>query len=229
MSSKETYNKEFLPYVIKWGSMTNLIAYPLQFLPGIALAVLYGLFPPVTAIIAGAVAQISVSGAFWIVEPISYFPILGVPGTYMAFLSGNIANLRLPCASVAQKAAGVEPGTEEGSIAATLGVAASVMVNTAMLTMGIFIGAAIFYALPTIVRVSLQTYLLPAIFGAVFTQFAIRGPKYGMVALTLALPLCYLGARGILPAYVVILSCVFGTIFIGRYIIYERERRKVKS
>ncbi|MEM0296544.1 MAG: hypothetical protein QXU35_02050 [Zestosphaera sp.] len=64
MSSKETYNKEFLPYVIKWGSMTNLIAYPLQFLPGIALAVLYGLFPPVTAIIAGAVAQISVSGAF---------------------------------------------------------------------------------------------------------------------------------------------------------------------
>ena len=59
----------------------------------------------------------------WFVEPISYFPIVGVAGTYMAFVSGNISNLRIPCAMIAQKAAGVEPGTDRGSIVATLGMA----------------------------------------------------------------------------------------------------------
>lgn len=49
----------------------------------------------------------------WFVEPISYFPVVGAAGTYMAFLSGNISNMRIPCASMAQVAADVEPGTEK--------------------------------------------------------------------------------------------------------------------
>ena len=60
-------------------------------------------------------------------EPISYFLIVGVAGTYMAFVSGNISNLRIPCAMIAQKAAGVEPGTDKGSIVATLGMAVSII------------------------------------------------------------------------------------------------------
>ena len=47
----------------------------------------------------------SAVGVIWFVEPISYFPIVGVAGTYMAFVSGNISNLRIPCAMIAQKAA----------------------------------------------------------------------------------------------------------------------------
>lgn len=227
MSSRDVYDAEFIPYVVRYGSITNLLAYPLQFLPALILIAIYGIAPPTDAIIAGAVAMISVSGAFWIVEPLSYFSILGVPGTYMAFLTGNISNLRLPCAAVAQKAAAVEPGTKEGSIIATLGIAASVIVNTVLLTIGVFVGGAIFYALPPPVRTAFLTYLLPAIFGAVFVQFGLRGPKYAVVALILAIPLCYLGAKGILPAWAVILTCVFGSIFIGRYIIYERiEKRR---
>ena len=77
----------------------------------------------------------------WFVEPISYFPIVGVAGTYMAFVSGNISNLRIPCAMIAQKAAGVEPGTDRGSIVATLGMAVSIIVNVIILAAGIFAGA----------------------------------------------------------------------------------------
>ena len=78
--------------------------------PALVISVVYGYMPPVSAIIAGTIAQISVSGAFYIVEPISYFPILGIPGTYLTFLSGNTSNMRVPCSSVAQEAAGVENG-----------------------------------------------------------------------------------------------------------------------
>ena len=77
----------------------------------------------------------------WFVEPISYFPIVGAAGTYMAFISGNISNLRIPCAMIAQKAAGVEPGTDRDCSVATLGMAVSMIVNGSILAAGIGAGA----------------------------------------------------------------------------------------
>lgn len=70
----------------------------------------------------GAVSIISSFGVLWFVEPISYYPVVGQIGTYMAFLSGNISNMHVLCASMAQVSAEVEPGTHEGSIIATIGV-----------------------------------------------------------------------------------------------------------
>ncbi|MFQ8729689.1 MAG: hypothetical protein ACLSAC_03830 [Enterocloster bolteae] len=64
-------------------------------------------------------------------------PILGIPGTYLTFLSGNTSNMRVPCSSVAQEAAGVEMGTEEGSIISTIGIAnVRSPVNVVILTVG---------------------------------------------------------------------------------------------
>ena len=117
------YEKEYLPFVIKWGCITNWTALVLYFSPDLVLAVGFGLMPPFSAILSVFLAITSAVGVIWFVEPISYFPIVGVAGTYMAFVSGNISNLRIPCAMIAQKAAGVEPGTDRGSIVATLGMA----------------------------------------------------------------------------------------------------------
>ena len=101
------YSGTYIPGIVKWGKITLLLGIFAGFLPALVRA-FRGYMPPVSAIIAGTLMQISVSGAFYIVEPISYFPILGIPGTYLTFLSGNTSNMRVPCSSVAQEAAGVE-------------------------------------------------------------------------------------------------------------------------
>ena len=105
------------------------------FLPDLVLAVGFGLMPPFSAILSGFLAITSAVGVIWFVEPISYFPIVGVAGTYMAFVSGTISNLRIPCAMIAQKAVGVEPETDRGSIVATLGMAVSIIVNVIILAL----------------------------------------------------------------------------------------------
>lgn len=231
MTDKEKHYNEFISYVVRWGRLTNLLGLVFSFGPALILLTMFGIKPPTSAIIAGAISIVSVSGAFWIVEPISYYPVLGIPGTYMSFLAGNISNLRLPCAAVSQKAAGVEPGTEEGAIIATLGIAASIIVNTTLLTFGAIVGATIFNALPEVVKIGLQTYLIPAIFGAVFVQFARTNLRLGAVALALAFPLTFLLNKGFFaflpgsPSYAVIILTVFGTIYIGR-MLYEREAQK---
>ena len=221
------YSKTYIPNIIRWGKITMLLGIITCFLPAIVISVVYGHMPPVSAIIAGTISQISVSGAVYIVEPISYFPILGIPGTYLTFLSGNTSNMRVPCSSVAQEAAGVEMGTEKGSVISTIGIAVSIIVNVVILTVGAVAGNAIISAMPASMKDALN-FLLPALYGAVFGQFAISRPKLAGVAVIIAFGMNWLLKNNFLsffpgtPSYVVILVAVFGSIFAGR-LIYKKE------
>ena len=181
--NKEYYNKVYIPDIVKWGKITMLLGIITCFGPAIVISVIYGCMPPVSAIIAGTIAQISVSGAFYIVEPISYFTVLGPVGTYMAFLSGNISNMRVPCAGMAQVAADVEPGTEKGSIVSVIGMATSIVINVSVLTIGVILGSSVLSAMPASVIEALN-YLLPALFGALLMQFGLKRIKFagGMLA-----------------------------------------------
>ncbi len=55
-------------------------------------------------------------GAFYVVEPISYYAALGLTGTYLSFLSGNIGNMRVPCATMALETTESEPGTLQAEV-----------------------------------------------------------------------------------------------------------------
>lgn len=221
------YAKTYIPSIIKWGKLTMLLGILLCFAPALVVSGIYGYMPPISAIIAGTISQISVSGAFYIVEPISYFPILGIPGTYLTFLSGNTSNMRVPCASVAQEAAGVEMGTEKGSVISTIGIAVSILVNVVILTLGAVGGNAILAILPVGIQNALN-FLLPALYGAVFGQFAITRPKLAVVAVVIAFGMNWLLKNNFLsflpgtPSYAVILVAVFGSILAGK-MLYKKE------
>jgi hypothetical protein len=225
--NNEYYSKTYMPNIVKWGKITMLLGIILCFLPALVISVVYGYMPPWSAILAGTISQISVSGAFYIVEPISYFPILGTPGSYLTFLSGNTSNMRVPCSSVAQEAAGVELGSDQGSVISTIGIAVSVIVGVVVLTIGAIFGNPIVNAMPAGMKEAL-TFLLPALFGAVFGQFAISRPKLAVVAAIIAIIMKWLFKAGLLsflpgtPSYAVILVSVFGSIFAGR-LIYKKE------
>lgn len=216
------YENEFVPYINKWGRRLNLLALALSFGPALVLLAVFEIIPPIGAIIG---AFLSIAGAFgvmWVVEPISYYPVLGIPGTYMAFLSGNISNLRLPCAAAAQESAGVETGTPQGSIISTIAIAVSIVVNLVILTVGVFALVSVFQALPELWTNALETYLVAAIFGAVFAQFGRDYPKVAGVGFTIALIMTGLVEFGLLtfvpgdPVYVIIITSVFGTMYIAR-------------
>ena len=96
------YEKSFTKPIIRYGSLTNLLAIPLCFIPAIYLWLVKGAFPGWNNILTGWMYVASMFAIYSVVEPICYFPILGLPGTYMSFLSVNIVNMRLPCALVAQ-------------------------------------------------------------------------------------------------------------------------------
>jgi hypothetical protein len=210
----KVYQEEFSKPIHKVGMITCGLAIIGMFLPPIWLYLEYGVFPPISAIMVGMGLALTYAVPFFIIEPISYYPTLGDAGTYMSFLAGNISNMRLPCAAVAQSVAGVEEGTKEGELIATVGIAISIWMSI----IAVFIGAVAtgFFVqfFPVWIQDAFKRFLLPAVFGAVFGQFALRGIKYAPIALILALVPLLLKWK----AYAVIPIAVFGTIIIGRFI-----------
>ena len=176
--NKAIFKSSFIPWIIKWGRSSNLLGVLLCFGPCIGLAIM-GYFPEWSAFAAALAIQLPSSASAYVYEPISYFAVLGIPGTYMSFLSGNISNLRVPASSIAQEAAGVEEGSDEGTIVATIGIAVSTFINIIILTIGVVAGAWVLAQLPPIVSEVLNL-LLPALFAALLANYIVKKPKLGL-------------------------------------------------
>ncbi|HBG5599758.1 TPA: hypothetical protein KQH01_001219 [Clostridioides difficile] len=212
---KSIYNEEYLPFMIRYGRLTLSLGIIAALVPGIILSFGFGIMPPISALLASTMAIVSMSAPNYIIEPVSYSPILGIPGTYMSFLFGNISNMRLPCSIAAQKAAEVESGTEEGSIISTIGIAVSILVNISILTIGVILGGSVLSKIPAEVVEKLNL-ILPALFGSVFGQVFLQDKKLGLVAIVISVLTIILSKQGIIPQSLVVLICVFGTILIAR-------------
>ena len=121
-----------------------------------------------------------------IIETLNYAPMLGVGATYISHVTGNISNMKLPAALSAMKQANVEPGSDEAEIIATLSVAASSIVTTII----IFVGVVLLLPYLGVVQEFLgpvTDYLVPAIFGALGLVFVVRHWKLTIVPLTVML------------------------------------------
>lgn len=214
---KNFYNLEYLPKMHRIGKVIGVLAVVASFMPALCLGVVYGLWPDWAALGTAALTAVSSFGVLWFVEPLSYYPVVGPMGTYMAFVSGNISNMRIPCASMAQVGAGVEPGTEKGSIIATIGMGVSIVINTLVLSAGVIAGQAVLSMLPAAV-VSALNFLLPALFGALLVQFGMKNKSHTVVMLVFGIILCLAIKAGFfnwLPGasnYLATLGCVFVSI-----------------
>lgn len=208
--NQDSFEREFIKPINFWGRLTNYLAFIIAFIPGIYLYLVHGALPPIRSVITGALSTISFVGVLWFIEPVSYFPILGTAGTYMSFLSGNISNMRVPCSVVAQSAADVEEGTQKGSIISVLGIGSSVIVNLIVMLIGAFFGGQLLKVLPAGITAAFD-YILPAVFGAIFGQFAPSNFKIASFALILGVAVILFG----LPEYIALPICVFLTIYLG--------------
>lgn len=102
--------------------------------------------------------------AIGLIEAFSYAPLLGTGGQYMSFITGNVSNLKLPCAINAQSITGTEQGTEEQEIVTTISIAVSSMVTTLVIIIGL-IPLILFQEKIVEILSPVSPYVIPAIFG----------------------------------------------------------------
>lgn len=113
-------------------------------------------------------------GIIAVVEPVSYYPILGRSAMYQAFMIGNIANKLLPSAIIAQTDLGEKPGTRRAELIAGAAIigAALVHIITLIVLVGV-LGTWLLGLLPPGVVAVARLYILAAVFGAVTVQAVV--------------------------------------------------------
>lgn len=128
-------------------------------------------------------------GLVWFVSCIAewlvYTPMLGAGGGYLAFITGNLINMKIPCAVNARDMAGVKAGTKENEIVSTLSIAVSSLVTIVILAVGVLLLQPLQPLLQNPVLQPAFDNVVPALFGAMAYKYYRRNPGLAILPLLL--------------------------------------------
>ena len=128
-------------------------------------------------------------GIIWfvssIVEFLVYTPMLGAGGGYLAFITGNLINMKIPCAMNARDIVGTKAGTTENEIISTLSIATSSLVTILVLAAGVLLLQPLQPVLQSETLAPAFDNVVPALFGAMAYQYFRKLPKLSWIPLLL--------------------------------------------
>ena len=159
------------------------------------------------------------------VEFLIYTPMLCAGGSYLAFITGNLINMKIPCMMNAKGITEAEAGTPESEIVSTLSIAASAMTTTAVIALGVLLLIPLQPILSSPVLSPAFDNVVPALFGALAFQYFRKGIK--IVAAPLAVMTVLFVAVPSLIGSVGFLIIPSGAMAIGAgYVLWKREAKK---
>ncbi len=125
--------------------------------------------------LAAAAKSFLAVGLIWTVSSVAefliYTPMLGAGGGYLAFITGNLINMKIPCAVNARDIVGSKAGTPENEIISTLSIATSALTTILVLAAGV---ALLIPLQPILQAPALQPAfdnVVPALFGAMAYKY----------------------------------------------------------
>ena len=196
--------------------MVLLLAFPLT------VAAIFSVTPDWKALGIGLLATAPMYWAVGAIETVTFVPMLGAGGSYLGFVTGNISNLKLPCALNALEQNEVSANSEEGEVISTIAIATSSIVTTIIIIIGVICIAPLTPVLSAPVLQPAFQQILPALFGGLGVAFVSKNWKIAvapvalMLVLFIFIPALNEGTVGIM----VPVSALF-TIAVGR-ILYKR-------
>ena len=160
----------------------------------VAACLYYDAWPDGAAVLKGLLGVAPIYWTVGVIEVITYTPMLGTGGTYLAFVTGNLTSIKAPSALNAMENAQVKPGTEEGEVISTIAIATSSIVTTLVIVAGVIGLSALTPILSSEVLAPAFDNILPALFGGLAVVYVSRNwkiaiaPLIFMVVLFLCIP-----------------------------------------
>lgn len=158
-----------------------------------------------------------------VIENISYYPIIGAGGVYLSCITGNIMNMKLPCALSGMKIANVEPGTSGAEVISILCIGVSSLVTAAILFLGMLVIGEILlpYLSHPVLKPGFDS-IMPALMGAVAVPFFLKNLKVAAAPLAAAIILCLIIGPAVAQRYQsYILPCIMALSVAVAYCLYK--------
>ena len=128
-------------------------------------------------------------GLVWTVSSVAefliYTPMLGAGGGYLAFITGNLINMKIPCAVNARDIVGTKTGTAENEIISTLSIATSSLVTIVVLALGVALLVPLQPVLQSPVLQPAFANVVPALFGAMAYQYFRKNIRVAIAPLVM--------------------------------------------
>lgn len=132
----------------------------------LAICLYYSVMPPWKTFFIGLGGVLAIYLPVGIIEFVTYVPMLGTGSSYLMFVTGNLTNLKVPCALNALEVAEVKPGTKEADIIGTISVATSAIVTDIIIIIGVIAASSLQPLLESPAAVPAFNNVIPALFGA---------------------------------------------------------------
>lgn len=163
--------------------MVLLMAFPL------VVALIFQAVPDWNGLVGGLIATMPMYWAVGAIETLTFTPMLGAGGSYLSFVTGNISNLKLPCALNALEQNEVDIKSEEGEIVSTIAIAVSSIVTTIIILIGVICIVPLTPILEAPVLEPAFNQILPALFGGLGVAFVSKNFKIAIAPIILMLVL----------------------------------------
>ena len=182
---KMTYLESVHYYGRLWGILLCVAVIAAPFL----ICAIFGVLPNWNALLMGCLAVVPMYWAVGIVEMFTFVPMLGAGGAYLSFVTGNISNLKLPCALDAMERAGVKANSEEGEIISTISIAISSIVTMFVIVLGVLLIVPLTPVLENPALTPAFDMILPALFGGLAVVFISKNAKLSIAPILVMLAL----------------------------------------
>ena len=182
-------NLSYMDSVHRDGRIWNISMMILLMLFPLTVAFLFGAAPDWKALGIGLLATAPMYWAVGVIETITFVPMLGAGGSYLSFVTGNISNLKLPCAINALEQNEVSASSEEGEIISTIAIATSSIVTTLIIMIGVICIVPLSPILEAPILEPAFAQMLPALFGGLGVAFVSKNWKIAIAPVVLMLVL----------------------------------------
>ncbi len=165
------------------GRITSMITLVLLLGAPFVIGAFLGSMPKFSALGKGFLSV----GLVWtissVVEFLVYTPMLGAGGSYLAFITGNLINMKIPCAMNAKDLVGAKSGTVENEIISTLSIATSSLVTIAVLALGVLLLTPLQPVLQSKALQPAFSNVVPALFGAMAFKYFRKDIRLSLIPL----------------------------------------------
>jgi len=190
MNEKELFFEKFNNGLHRIGRISLILGIIALIAVPFIVAVLYSTSVDANGFVAGILNVGALYIPVAIVEFLVYSPMLGAGGSYISFITGNVTNMKIPCAMNARDIAGTEVGTPENEIISTISTATSAIVTTLVIVVGVILLVPLQPLLENPVVKPAFDYVVPALFGALGLKYFSKSLKIAVIPVALMSLLC---------------------------------------
>lgn len=223
MNEKEQFFKDFNEGLHRIGRIMMILSIVILVAVPFAIGALNGVMPDLKGVLSGFARVGLIYIPVSVVEFLVYAPMLGVGGSYLSFITGNVTNMKIPCVMNAKDIAGTESGTPEHEIISTISVATSAITTTLVIVAGVILLVPLQPILQQETLLPAFNNVVPALFGALGLKYFIKSPKIAVIPLVLMSLLCVLVPAAISQTSLLLIPSGGLALLIG-YVLFKKGK-----